>query len=149
MLDSSKIGVNGNKMEPNINDFKVQLTNKDNLIRQPIFSIGLMKGYVYHENAELHITTFPLMFGIPMNEYLTPYFTYRFEVIREDFIPDDFKDPRHTFVLGIETNLRKPAPYQFMPKLGFSVGTYNSLFGGEGDRGLILNLGLSIDTPIK
>lgn len=128
-------------------DCKVQLSNKDNLIGQPIFSIGLMKGYV--NEAELHISTFPLMLGIPMDEYLTPYFIYRFEVISEDFISNNFEDPRHTFALGLEINLRKPDPHKFTPKLGLSVGTYNSLLGGEGDQGLILNLGLTIDTSIK
>lgn len=130
-------------------DFKVQLSNKDNLIREPIFSIGLMKGYVYNENAKLHITTFPLMFGIPMDEYLTPYLIYRFEIISDSFMPDNFEDPRHTIALGIEINLQKPDPYKITPKLGLSVGAFNSLLGGDGDRGLILNLGLTIDTAIE
>ena len=84
-----------------------------------------------------------------MDEYLTPYFIYRFEVISEDFISNNFEDPRHTFALGLEINLRKPDPHKFTPKLGLSVGTYNSLLGGDGDQGLILNLGLTIDTSIK
>ena len=90
------------------------------------------------------------MFGIPTDEYLTPFLIYRFEIISDGFIPDNFEDPRHTFALGIEINLRKPDPNKSTPKLGLSVGTFNSLLGGDdGDRGLILNLGLTMDTAIK
>jgi hypothetical protein len=128
-------------------DFKVQLTNRDNLIGRPIFSTGLMKGYVYDENAELHITTLPVWLSIPVNEYLTPYFMYRFEKVSDDFMPEDLEDERSTFVLGTEINLVRPTPHRWMPKLGLSIGTFNSLMGGEGDRGLTLNLGLCVDSP--
>jgi hypothetical protein len=127
-------------------DFKVQLTNRDNSILKPIFSIGLMKGYVYHEDAETHITTYPFMFGIPLNESfnVTPFFIYRFELISEEFVPKD-SEIRHTFALGIEANMREQGPHRLTPKFGFSIGTFNSLAGGEGDNGLILNIGLSVD----
>lgn len=129
-------------------DFKVQLTNRDNITGKPIFSLGLMKGHVYHEDAKYHITTFSPMLSIPIDEYVTPFMIYRHELIRQKkFLPDDFDDPRRMFVLGMEVNLLKPAPKRWIPKLGLSIGTYNSLDGGEGDDGLTLNFGLSIDSP--
>ena len=130
-------------------DFKVQLTNRDNRLRRPIISTGLMKGYVYHSDAELHITTLPLMLSFPVNQRVTPFFTYRFEKVSDDFVPDDLEDERSTFLLGMEFNLIRPRPGEWTPKLGVSVGTFNSLMGGEGDRGLTLNLGLCLDSPMR
>jgi hypothetical protein len=131
-------------------DFKAQLSNRDNVVGQPIFSLGLMKGYVYHEEAELHITSFPFMLSLPANEKVTPFFMYRYEKVSDDFIPEEFfEDERSTFLLGVEIDLLQQAPDRWMPKLGLSIGTYNSLMGGEGDRGLTLNLGLTVDSPAK
>ena len=127
-------------------DVKFQLTNKENTIYQPIFSTGLMKGYVYDEHAKYHITTLPLMFSIPVSEKNIPFFVYRYEIISKDFIPDDFENPRHTFALGMEMALGSPDSKSVIPKLGFSIGHFNSLLGGEGDSGLILNLGFMFDT---
>lgn len=130
-------------------DFKVQVNNRDNLPGKPIFSTGLIKGYVYHEGAELHITGLPLIVSLPLNQNFTPYLMYRHEFISSDFIPDDFGDPRSTFVLGTEINLRKPTPKQWTPKVGLSIGTFNSLTGCEGDGGFIFNLGFAVDSPPK
>jgi hypothetical protein len=130
-------------------DCKWQLTNREYLFNKIILSTGLMKGYVYDEEAKFHITTLPVYLSLPLNERFTPYFIYRFELIGEEFIPSSLRNPRHTFALGVEANLWKYDPTRIMPKLGLSIGTMNSLLGGSGDQELIFNLGLSIDTPIK
>lgn len=128
-------------------DFKVQLSNLDNEIGKPIFSLGLMKGYVY--DPEIHITTLPLMFSIPINENITPTLQYRFTLTSNDFFPSEFEDPRHEFALGLEYSFSKPSSERWTPKLGFAVGTFNSLTGGEGDQGLILNFGFTLESPVK
>ena len=130
-------------------DFKVQVNNRENLHGMPIFSTGLIKGYVYDESADLHITGLPLIVSLPLNQNFTPYIMYRHELISDGFLPDDFDDPRSTFVLGTEVNLRKPTPKQWAPKVGLSIGTFNSLTGCEGDRGFVFNLGLGVDSPPK
>jgi len=140
---------NGNQFATFWGDFKVQLTNRDNIVGQPIFSLGLMKGYVYPEGSDVHITSFPLMLSLPVSETVTPTLMYRHELVSEDFIPSSFSDPRSTFSLGAEFCLQKPSTDNWTPKLGISVGTFNSLAGGDGDRGLILNLGFSIDAPLR
>lgn len=128
-------------------DIKFQLTNLDQNIGAPIVSLGLMKGYVYNEDIKDHITTLPIMISIPLNDYITPTLMYRHELIGKDFIPQNMDNPRSTFVFGLEVNLIKPAPSQWTPKLGLAIGHFNSLTGGEGDDGLIFNVGLSLDSP--
>jgi hypothetical protein len=128
-------------------DVKVQLSNRDNEIGEPTFSLGFMKGIVY--DPELHITTLPLMLSIPVSEYITPTLQYRFSLISGDFFPTSFEDPRHVVTLGAEFNLTKPNPENWTPKIGFAVGFFNSLTGGEGDSGLTLNLGFILDSPFS
>jgi hypothetical protein len=130
-------------------DVKFQLTNKDNQIGKPIFSSGLMKGYIYDKNAKLHVTTIPVILSLPVSDRMTPFIIYRYELIRNDFIPGDLKNPRHTFAVGIEMSLSEPTIGKPTSKIGFSIGTFNSLTGGKGDNGLTLNLGLIFDTPRK
>lgn len=128
-------------------DAKVQLTNRDNVLGQPIFSLGVIKGYVYHEDADVHITSFPVMVSVPMSETMTPYFIYRFENMSEDFIPEQWDDPRHGFFLGSEIELGSAGT--FTPVLGVDVGLMTSLYGGEGDMMLVLNAGVSFNSPSK
>ncbi len=128
-------------------DVKVQLNNRDNLLGQPIFSLGVIKGFVYYEDFDQHITSFPVMVSLPMNETTTPYFIYRFENISADFIPDEWDDPRHGFFLGSEIELGSAGT--FTPVLGVDVGLMTSLYGGEGDMMLVLNAGVSFNSPSK
>lgn len=139
---------NENKYATIWGDVKWQLTNLDNSVGKPIFSLGLMKGYVYDESVKLHITTLPIMLSVPVSDYVTPTLTYRHELISEDFIPQSLEDPRSTWSLGAEINLTKPDETKWIPKVGFAIGTFNSLMGGDsGDRGLIFNVGLTVDSP--
>ena len=130
-------------------DMKVQLANKENVIGRPAFSLGLMKGYVYHEDVDLHISSLPVILSVPMNDRVTPFVSYRLELMSEDFIPDTFESPRHSLILGSEFLLSDSETGGPTPKLGVSVGLLNSLAGGEGDNVLTLNAGLSLDGPSK
>ena len=132
-------------------DVKVQLTNPSNSIYGLTFATGLIKGYVYHERAKTHVTSIPLMFSFPLSETVTPTFQYRHEFLSENFFPDNeaFKNPRSLFSLGVEFTLREPQHEKWTPKLGVSIGTFSALDGRDGDRGLMLNIGFSIDSPIK
>lgn len=92
-------------------DIKVQLTNRSNLPQKPTLSVGLMKGYIYDENAELHVTSLPLVVDYSVNNNFTPFFYYRYELIRDDFIPDRLtEDIRHTYGIGFEVNLSNNRP---------------------------------------
>jgi len=126
-------------------DAKVQLTNRDNVLGETIFSLGVMKGYAYNEYAELHFTSFPVMISVPTSETTTPYFIYRFENVSEDFIPGEWEDPRHGFFLGSEVELGHGDG--FIPVLGVNVGLMTSLYGGDGDMMLVLNAGVSFNSP--
>ncbi len=139
---------NENKFATIWGDVKWQLTNLDNSIGKPILSLGLMKGYVYDESAKFHITTLPIMLSVRVSDYVTPTLTYRHELISEDFIPQSLEDPRSSWLMGVEIALTKPDETNWMPKVGFAIGTFNSLMGGSsGDRGLVFNVGLTVDSP--
>ena len=129
-------------------DAKAQLTNRDNLVGQPILSLGVMKGYAYYEYAQTHITSFPVTLSMPTSETTTHYFIYRFENMTEDFIPNEWEYPRHGFFLGSEMELADEAG-GFTPVLGVAVGLMTSLYGGEGDMMLVLNAGVSFNSPSK
>ncbi len=128
-------------------DAKVQLNNRDEVLGTPIVSLGVIKGYVYHEDADAHITSFPVMISVPMSETVTPYFIYRFENISADFIPSEWVDPRHGFFLGSEIELGSAGT--FTPVLGVDVGLLSSHSGGEGDMMFVLNAGVSFNSPSK
>jgi hypothetical protein len=128
-------------------DIKWQVTNKDETPGMPILALGIMKGYVYDDLADTHVTSFPISVSMPVRRGITPFFLYRFEQMSEDFIPDEFGDPRHGFFLGSEFELGADAAGTWTPKLGLSVGTLNSLGGGEGDQQLVLSAGVSVDSP--
>lgn len=128
-------------------DLKLQLTNRDNEIGKPILSLGLIKGYVY--DPEIHMTSLPIMLSIPLNENFIPTLQYRYTLNSNNFIPEDFDNPRHEFSFGLEYTFYKPSPERWTPKIGFAIGTFNSLAGGEGDNGLILNFGFTLESPVK
>lgn len=133
-------------------DCKVQLTNRDYQYKRPILSTGLLKGYVYKKDAQMHITSLPVMLGMPLNDRFIPTLLYRYELIGESFIPsgESFDNPRHTFALGFEYDLKKPDPSIWSPKLALSLGTLNSLSGGsEDDNVLFFNFGLKINSPLN
>ena len=138
---------NGSSLSTVWGDFKVQLSNRDNEIGKPIFSLGLIKGYVY--DPEVHMTSLPLMLSLPVNEQLIPTLQYRFTLTSNDFVPTEFENPRHEFSLGLEYSFTKPSSDKWTPKVGFAVGTFNSLTGGEGDQGLLLNLGFTLESPFS
>jgi hypothetical protein len=148
VLDISKD--NDNSFGSIWGDFKVQLTNKDKLIRKPILSTGLMKGYAYHSDANVHITTLPVLFSLKPTDRFSPTFLYRLEYISESFVPSTLENPRHTFALGFEYCLRDPSPDKWDPKLALSIGTLNSLGGDPEESSLLFfNLGFKINTPYK
>jgi hypothetical protein len=126
-------------------DAKVQLNNRENFPGIPILSLGVIKGYAYHEDAQTHVTSFPVTVSVPTSETSTQYFIYRFENFTEDFIPDEWEDPRHGFFLGSEFQLGESG--SFDPVLGVDVGLLTSLYGGEGDMMLVLNAGVSFNSP--
>ena len=133
-------------------DCKYQITNKSNELGKPILSTGLLKGYVYDEEAKTHISSLPVMLSIPINDRITSTLMYRYELLSDEFIPSHreyFENPRHTFALGLECGLSQPDYNKWNPKLALSVGTLNSLVGGEGDNVLILNFGLILNSPYK
>jgi len=138
---------NGSGISTFWGDFKVQLSNRDNEIGEPIFSIGLIKGYIY--DPEVHITSLPLMLSLPVTERLTPTLQYRFTLFSSDFVPTEFENPRHEFSLGLEYSFTKPSSDNWIPKVGLALGTFNSIIGGEGDRGLLLNFGFTLESPIS
>lgn len=130
-------------------DVKFQLTNRENEVGQPILSVGLLKGYAYKCNAKTHFTGFPLFLSMRATDRITASLFYRHEYLSEDFAPSKFKKPRTTFGGGLELALADESKGFWVPKLGLSVSTFNALCGGEGDNGLVVNLGLSLDSPLR
>jgi hypothetical protein len=131
-------------------DVKVQLTNRDNLLRRPTLSTGLIKGYLYDTgDAEgIHITSVPLTLDYRVSESLTPFLFYRYELVRDNFIPSGVgSDIRHTFGIGAEIELAPGRTTGWSPKLGLAIGRFNSLDGGDGRGGTILNAGLTLTSP--
>jgi hypothetical protein len=130
-------------------DCKIQLTNRDNELLKPIISTGLLKGYVYDEEAKIHISPLPVIFSLPINDQITSTIMYRYELFSEGFTPISLENPRHAFALGLEYSLLKPDYNKWNSKLAISIGTLNPLFGDEGDRVLLINFGLIFNSPYK
>lgn len=133
-------------------DIKVQFTNRNNLLRKPTVSLGLLKGYVYEagDDEVFHITSLPLTMDYAVNNAFRPFMFYRYELVREDFIPDNiYENIRHSVGVGAEISLKRQTASGWDPKLGVAVGRFNSLAGGDGDSGLTLNIGLTIKTPLR
>ncbi len=129
-------------------DLKGQLTNLENDMGQPIFTIGIRKGYVYDDEIDTHITCLPLTLSVPVSSRVTPFFTYRHEIFSEGFLPSELEGPRRSFILGCEIDASRDARDRWSPLLGFNIGTFNGLAGGdEEDRGLTLNVGVGVTSP--
>jgi hypothetical protein len=146
-LDVSE--VNENRFSTVWGDMRWQLSNYENTVGKPTFSMGFMKGYVYHEDVKIHITTFPFWLSIPASDYVTAYCLYRHELISDCFIPTSLMGPRRMLVLGAEFALNPPSSDRWTPKVGLSIGTYNALAGGDGDPGLTINVGFTFDSPYR
>jgi len=133
-------------------DVKYQFSNHGNQNLKLSFSSGLQKGYVYDESADVHITTLPLYFSLPVSNRLTPTFTYRYDLLSDGFFPnsESFDDPRHSFILGVEYALKEPDATKWIPKIAFAIGRMNSLDGDpESSPVLMFNFGLKFDSPFS
>lgn len=125
-------------------DLKWQLSNRANRPGVPILTLGLLKGYVYDENVQTHITSLPLMLGVPAGDRVTPFILYRYELLSDAFVPASFEEPRHAVLLGTEFLLGEASKGP-IPRIGIGVGWMSSL-AGDGDPLLLLNLGVGVDT---
>ncbi|HSD64006.1 MAG TPA: hypothetical protein VLB50_09410, partial [Ignavibacteriaceae bacterium] len=74
---------------------------------------------------------------------------YRITFLSDGFIPEDFENPRHEVTIGLEYSFNNQNTDKWNPKIGFAIGTFNSLAGGDGDQGLILNLGFTLESPFS
>ena len=129
-------------------DFKSQISNRENKVGNVSFSLGLMKGYTY--DPEIHISTIPLILSLPVSENITPTFQYRISFFSDSFFPTSFESPRHEFYLGMEYSFFKMSTESWNPRIGFAVGTFNSLTGIEdADRGITFNLGIKVESPVS
>lgn len=132
-------------------DVKWQITNRSNEINKFTLSPGLLKGYVYDEEAKIHFTSLPLYVSLPVNNRLTPTLMYRYELLSEEkLFPDSesFDNPRHTFSLGLEYSLQEQNSPKWTPKLDIGLGFMNSLNGGsEGDNIFLIDFGLKLTSP--
>lgn len=126
-------------------DFKGQLSNLDNKPGKLTFSLGLIKGYTY--DYETHVSSLPVRLSVPINENLVPTLQYRITFLSDGFIPEDFENPRHEVSFGLEYSFYNHERWN--PKIGFAIGTINSLAGGDGDQHLTLNLGFTLESPVS
>lgn len=130
-------------------DLKWQVTDEKEGMSGPLFTTGLIKGYVYHEEGGFHITSIPFTLSRPATQKITPFATYRLEFAHEDFFPTNLENIRHALLFGSEFDVGDPAGGGWTPMLGFSVGWMNSLLGGEGDGIFVLNFGVGVKSPGK
>jgi hypothetical protein len=134
-------------------DVKWQISNRKNEANRLTFSPGLLKGFVYNQEALMHFTSLPLYVSLPVNNRLTQTLMYRYELISDDKpFPqsESFNDPRHTFSLGLEYSLQEPNSSKWIPKLGIGLGFMNSLNGdSEGDNVFIIDFGFKLTSPAE
>jgi hypothetical protein len=133
-------------------DLNFQVTNRSNALRRPTLAVGLLKGYIYDPGDEdpLHVTSLPFIVDYPINDAFTPFIFYRYELVRDGFIPERLtEDIRHTFGVGADVDLRRRTSPAWQPKVGVALGRFNSLDGGDGDSGLLLNIGVTINSPLR
>ena len=126
-------------------DLKFQLTNTDNEPQKLQLGLGLIKGYV--SDYETHVTSIPLRLSIPIDDHFMPTLQYRLTFLSDGFLPTDFENPRHEVALGLEYSFNNHSD-SWNTKIGAAVGLFNSLTGGDGDQGLIMNLGITVESPI-
>jgi len=129
-------------------DVKFQLTNRENDIGYPILSVGLLKGYAYRR-GKAHFTGLPLFLSMRASDRITASLFYRHEYLSKNFIPSEFRDPRMTFGGGVEFAFADEVKGSLVPKLGIAVSTFNSLGGGKGENGLVVSVGVSVDSPLR
>ena len=128
-------------------DLKFQLSNTENLPEKLTFGTGIIKGYT--ADYESHLTSLPLRFSVPIDDHFTPTLLYRLTIISMEFFPDNFENIRHEFAIGVEYSFNNHSE-KWNPKIGIAIGTFNSLDGSEnGDRGLTLNLGFTLESPVS
>ncbi|HET6513311.1 MAG TPA: hypothetical protein VFH43_14045 [Candidatus Kapabacteria bacterium] len=130
-------------------DSKFQLLNRDNEQGKVAISLGLSKGFVYDDDAEVHITSLPITFSTDLSARTSAFLSYRPEFVSRDFMPDgeSTEDPRHSFHVGIEGALAKPDRERWTPRLNLSVGLVNKLAGGGDMDIFVVGLGLHLDSP--
>jgi hypothetical protein len=130
-------------------DSKFQLLNRDNTQGKLALALGLSKGYVYNERAEVHITSLLITFSTDLSERTALFLSYRPEFLSEDLAPngDSFEEPRHSFHIGMEGALSKPDRERWTPRLNLSVGLVNKLAGGGDMDIFVVGLGLHLDSP--
>lgn len=130
-------------------DMKLQITNRNNELWYPALSLGLLKGYAYHDRVKDHFTGIPLIFSMRLSNTATATAFYRQEYVSDEFIPDEFKNPRKTYGFNMEVALVDETRGMWTPKLNIGVGTFNSLTGGCGDSGVIISAGLTLYSPLR
>jgi len=138
-------------------DFRRQITNRKNLPGKPILTVGYGYGVVYDADGETYlIRSFPVSLGIA-GDKATPYLNYRLEYITnsedvdnmaEYIFPKSDSQPRSIWSIGCEFTMSHEET-ALIPKIATEVGVYNSLLGGKGDDGLILNVGISLNSPSR
>lgn len=132
-------------------DARFQLSNRENRVGVPIFTLGIAKGFLYKEDLDIHVTSLPLQLGVPVHERVTPWLLYRPDFLSDDFFPDgdSFENPRHTIMIGSEFALAG-SESSVVPRLGIGVGWVSSLTGfDEGDEESLtmFQVGITIETP--
>ena len=85
--------------------------------------------------------------SVPIDDHFTQTIQYRLTFLSNDFIPSDFENPRHEVALGLEYSFNNHSD-SWNIKIGAAVGLFNSLEGGDGDQGLIMNLGITLESPV-
>lgn len=129
-------------------DGKVQITNRDDTLFKPMISTGLIKGYIYDSDAKIHVTSLPILVSVRLSERFTPTVMYRYELLSDNFLPENFTNPRHTFALGLEYAFTQSNHLNWDPSINFCIGTINALDGdSEGNRMITLNLGIKLNSP--
>jgi hypothetical protein len=116
---------------------------------KPVLSTGLLKGYIYDPDIKLHVTSLPFYFGYDHNRSITSTLFFRYELIREGFIPSEiFRNPRLHLGSSIQFKLMEDNSVRWQLKFSLGVGYFNSLSGDpEDSSGLTFNAGIFIDSP--
>lgn len=132
-------------------DVKIQLTNHDLEVGKPILSTGIIKGYAtspynYFGDVVQHITSIPVMLGLPLSKSTIAGLTYKLDVMSDDFVPEKARmtDAGHKLTLGVEMMAREKEERSWVPRIGFGIG-YN--FGELWRDTLVFDVGISIESP--
>jgi hypothetical protein len=126
-------------------DVRIQLTNRNNLLKEPTFAIELRKGFNDGAGQSLHITSLSGILSADASRWVTPFGVARAELISGDFIPENADLDRYTFAAGTEIRLRPREPGRLIPRLTLSVGTVSAVTGGNGSRKTLFGVGIGLD----